>query len=307
MTFRALGVAGFHDVHAVVWGRRDSGRAVLCVHGYSGNARDFDDLALGLSHAARVTCIDVAGRGASAWLTPLEYHFGQFLADIRMLLARERIAEVDFVGTSMGGILGMLMASQASSPIRRLVMNDVGAFVPAGALELIGRNLEAPAVFASLAEVEAHLRHTHREWGPIDAAQWKRLARHGARRVDGGYALHYDPQITRVVRPMPYAAGVYFWDAWYRVRCPVMLLRGEHSQVLPADVARAMVRIHPATRVEEIAGVGHVPSLMDETQVGLVREFLQLPEPAGERRTAQAVSFRARHEPFPPLHPSGPA
>jgi len=291
-------------VHALTWGRRDSKRAVLCVHGYSGNARDFDELARGLSHAARVVCIDVAGRGRSAWLAPMEYHFGQFLADIRALLARLEISEVDFVGTSMGGLLGMLLASQASSPIRSLVMNDVGAFLPAGALEEIGRNLQAPAVFPTMDAVEAHLRHTHRDWGPITDTQFRHLARHGVRRVEAGYALHFDPQIARIVRPIPYTPGLYFWDAWYRVRCPVMLLRGERSRVFPADVARTMREARPGTRLEEIAGVGHVPSLMGDEQVGLVRDFLGLPAAAGERGRMRAVSSGARHEPFQFPHPS---
>ena len=291
-------------MHALTWGRRDSQRAVLCVHGYSGNARDFDELARGLSHAARVVCIDVAGRGKSAWLAPMEYHFGQFLADIRALLARLEIAEVDFVGTSMGGLLGMLLASQASSPIRSLVMNDVGAFLPGDALEHIGRNLDAPAVFPTLQAVEAHLRHTHREWGPIDDAQFRHLTRHGVRRVEGGYALHFDPQIARIVRPIPYTPGLYFWDAWYRVRCPVMLVRGERSRVFPADVARTMCEARPGTRLEEIAGVGHVPSLMGEEQIDLVRGFLDLPAAPGERRATSAVCSGARHEPFQLPHPS---
>ena len=294
-------------MHALAWGRRDSGRVVLCVHGYSGNARDFDDLARGLSHAARVICIDVAGRGESAWLAPMEYHFGQYLADIRALLAAEGIAEVDFVGTSMGGLLGMQLAAQASSPIRRLVINDVGAFVPSDALEYIGRNLHAPAVFPTLEALEAHLRHTHREWGPITDAQFERLARHGARRVEGGHALHYDPEIARVVKPIPYTPGLYFWDAWYRVRCPVLLVRGEHSRVLPAEVARTMREINSGTRVEEIAGVGHVPSLMGEAQVEMVRDFLGLADPARERRTRGVVSSQPRHEPHPPLHSPRPA
>lgn len=289
-------------MHALVWGRRDSGRTILCVHGYSGNARDFDDLAQGLAHAAQVIAIDVAGRGESAWLAPMEYHFGQFLADIRALLAKLQVAEVDFVGTSMGGLLGLMLASQASSPVRRLVMNDVGAFVPTEALEYIGRNLRAPALFPTLDALEAHLRHTHREWGPIDDAQFRRLARHGARRVEGGYALHYDPEIARVVRPIPYTPGLFFWDAWYRLRCPVMLLRGERSRVFPPDVARTMVQIRPGTRLEEIAGVGHVPSLMGDEQIDLVRDFLELPRRARERRPAGTVSTQ-RHGPYPALHP----
>ena len=235
-------------------------------------------------------CPDVAGRGESAWLpSPLEYHFPQFLADMRSLLVRLEVDEVDWIGTSMGGLLGMMLAAQPGSPIRRLVMNDIGAYVPADALAAIARNLEAPESFATFAEVEAHLRHTHRQWGDISESQWKQMAIHGSRRTDAGFRLHFDPQIARVARPMPFSPGLHFWDAWYRVRCPVMLLRGERSRVFPADVARTMREARPGTRLE---------------QIGLVRDFLGLPAAAGERGRMRAVSSPARHEPFQFPHPS---
>jgi pimeloyl-ACP methyl ester carboxylesterase len=287
------GVSGFHELHACDWGKRRARRVLVCSHGYSGNARDFDFLARALAGDMRVVCPDMPGRGESGWLpSPLHYHFGQFLADMRMLLARLGVAEVDWVGTSMGGLIGMLLASQPSSPIRRLVMNDVGAFLPTDALQYIGRNLDAPAVFATLADVEAHMRHTHREWGEIGDEQWRQLAVHGSRRTEGGWRLHYDPQIAQVVRPMPLMPGLYFWDAWYRVRCPVLLVRGEHSHVFPPEVAQAMIDIKPGTELVEVAGCGHVPALMSDDQVRIVREFLEQPAPAPERRSMPAVSPR---------------
>lgn len=287
---------------------------VVCAHGYSGNARDFDDLARALAVDARVICPDVAGRGESAWLgSPLEYHFPQFLSDINALVSRLGVKHVDWVGTSMGGLLGMMLAASPGSPVRRLVMNDVGAFLPMDALRAIASNLTAPARFESLEAVEAHMRHTHREWGDLTAAQWRRLARHGSRREADGYRLHYDPQITRLLQPMPFAPGLSFWDAWYKVSCPVLLLRGEHSQVFPRSVARTMLEVKPGAELVEIPGCGHAPALMSAAQVGRVRRFLAA-EPAPARmgrecpppsprfpfsRPASWASSSRRNGPFP--------
>ncbi len=248
---------------------------MVCAHGYSGNARDFDYLARALSTQARVICPDVAGRGRSTWLhTPLGYHFGQFLADFRTLLAHVGAKEVHWVGTSMGGLLGLLLASQPGSPIRSLVMNDVGAYLPLDALRHIGRNLEAPRRFASLAQVEDHLRRTHRDWGELTGEQWTHLVRHGSARTEDGYRLHYDPQIARVMGTLPFAPGLFFWDAWYRVRCPVLLIRGEHSEVFPAPIAATMLAVKPRAELVEIPGAGHAPALMSAAEIALVREFV---------------------------------
>ena len=275
-TYKGLGPAGYHELHYVEWGRRNAARTIVCAHGYSGNARDFDFIARELSADARVICIDVAGRGDSAWLaSPLQYHFGQFLADIRSLLAHLKVKEVDWIGTSMGGLLGMMLASQPSSPVRRLVMNDVGAFLPIDALQAISRNLEAPASFATLEAVEAHMRHTHRDWSAISDAQYRELAIHGSREIEGGYRLHFDPAIARVARPIPFTPGLFFWDAWYRVRCPVLLLRGVNSDVFPESVADTMLEVKPAARVIEIAACGHVPSLMCPEETAIVGNFLR--------------------------------
>ncbi len=249
---------------------------VVCAHGYSGNARDFDFLARELASDARVLCPDVAGRGESGWLaSPLAYHFPQFLADFRSLLAHAHVDEVDWVGTSMGGLLGLLLAAAPASPVRRLVMNDVGAFLPADALARIARNLRAPERFATRTEAGAHIRHTHREWGEITDLQWAHLVRHGTRRAEGGgWRLHYDPQIAQLVQPMPFASGLYFWDAWYRVQCPVLLIRGERSEVFPQWVGQAMLDTKPQAELVEVAGAGHAPALMAPPQIATVAKFL---------------------------------
>jgi pimeloyl-ACP methyl ester carboxylesterase len=226
-----------------------------------------------------VICIDVAGRGESDWLaSPLEYHFGQFLADIHALLAHLGVKRVDWIGTSMGGLLGLLLASEPASPVRRLVMNDIGAFVPMPALQAIARNLEGPSIFATLDDVEARMRRTHDDWGEITDAQWKHFAIHGSRRLeDGTYRLHFDPAIARLLAPAPLTPGVFLWDAWYRVNCDVLLLRGERSDIFPKAVAHAMVDMKPRARLVEIPGCGHAPSLMASSQIAIVRNFLAGP------------------------------
>jgi pimeloyl-ACP methyl ester carboxylesterase len=176
----------------------------------------------------------------------------------------------------MGGLLGMLLASAPASPVKRLVMNDVGAFLPLDALQAIARNLEAPARFDSIEAVEAHMRHTHREWGELTPEQWRHFAVHGSRRADdGGFRLHFDPAIARVARPMPLTPGLFFWDAWYRVGCPVLLLRGERSRVFPEAVAEAMLDVKPGASLVEFTGCGHVPALMSAEQVVVVQNFLR--------------------------------
>ena len=299
VSYRGLGVTGMHPLHATDWGPKRSSRVVVCAHGYSGNGRDFDALAAALAADGwRVICPDFAGRGRSAWLPAMQYHFPRFIADTRTLLATLEVTEVHWIGTSMGGLLGMMLAAQSSGPVRSLVMNDVGAFLPLDALQHIARNLEAPMAFPSLRDVEAHLRHTHRDWGEITDAQWKALARHHAvRSPGGGFRLHYDPQIAAISRPMPLTPGLYFWDSWYRVRCPVLLLRGERSAVFPPDVAQAMLDAKPAARFEEIAGAGHAPGLMSPPEIALLREWL-----AQEPRVAGTVSPEA-HEPPHRIHP----
>jgi pimeloyl-ACP methyl ester carboxylesterase len=247
----------------------------LCVHGYSGNSRDFDELAATLSRNTRVICPDMAGRGDSAWLaSPLQYNFPQFLADINTLIARLGVTSVDWVGTSMGGLLGMLLASSPGNPIRRLVINDVGAFLPMDSLQHISQNLRGPRRFATLDEVEAHVRHTHREWGELTDRQWRQLAIHSSRKVENGYRLHYDPNLANRVQPMPFTPGLYFWDAWYRVKCPVLLIRGESSTVFPPSVADTMLQVKPEASLVEIPGCGHAPSLMAPEQVEIVSGFL---------------------------------
>jgi pimeloyl-ACP methyl ester carboxylesterase len=294
--WRTLGPGGWHGLHATDWGRLRSKRVVVCAHGYSGNGRDFDWLARALASEARVICPDMAGRGESAWLpSAYAYNFPQLLSDTRAMLVKIGAPRVEWVGTSMGGLLGLLLASDSNSPISRLVLNDVGAFVPGDALREIAGNLRAPKRFASMASLTAHLKRTHGDWGPITGEQWAHLAHHHARGVDGGWALHYDPRIASIAYPPLFSPGLSLWNAWYRARCPALLVRGERSRIFPEQVLDQMLDAKPEAEHAQIADAGHAPSLMAPDQIALVADFLSRDakrvRPA--RRSPATVAARA--------------
>ncbi len=268
------------DLACVEWGDPNAPRTVLCIHGLTRNARDFDALAQALADAgARVIAVDVAGRGQSRWLDdPARYAAPTYVGHIAALLAALGLAEVDLVGTSMGGIIGMGLAARLDparpAPIRRLVLNDVGGFVPRAALEPIAAYLGVPPrLFADIAALEAHLRQIHAPFGPLSDAEWAHLARHSARPAIGGFVLHYDPRIAA-----PFLAGaaadIDLWPLYDAIACPTLVLRGAESILLPADVALAMTRRGPRAELVTFQGVGHAPALMAPDQIQAVRRFL---------------------------------
>ncbi|GAB4258144.1 MAG: alpha/beta hydrolase [Deferrisomatales bacterium] len=266
---------GFHRVAYTEWGSPESGPVVVCAHGLTRTGRDFDALARALADRFRVACPDFPGRGRSAWLDgPAGYTYDTYLADMAALIARLEGEEVLWVGTSMGGLVGMLLAAQPRTPIRALVLNDVGPFVPGAALERIRAYVGKAPTFGSLAEAEGYLRQVHAPFGPLTDAQWRRLAEHSVRPLeDGRWALHYDPAIGEALRAAP-AGDVDLWPVWERVGCPVLVLRGERSDVLLPDTARAMATRGPRAQVLEIPGVGHAPALLDDEQVARIRRWL---------------------------------
>ncbi len=256
------------------WGPA-SGKPVVCVHGLTRNGRDFDTLARALAaEGRRVICPDIPGRGISGWLPVAAlYSVPVYVGILTPLLAE--LGEYDWVGTSMGGLIGMGLISLPFDRVRRMVLNDVGPFIPALALSRMRDNLgHTPPRFADLGALEAYLRRVNAGFGPLTDPQWRHLAEHSARMsADGEMHLHYDP---RIVEPMQGVTltDVDLWGLWdWTVNRPVLVLRGEHSELLTAETA-ARMDLHANTTLATIGGCGHAPALMAEDQVKLVLDFL---------------------------------
>jgi pimeloyl-ACP methyl ester carboxylesterase len=269
----ALGSRGFHTVAYAEWGEADR-TAVLCAHGLTRNGRDFDALAAALSRDRRVVCPDIVGRGRSEWLAdPAEYGYPCYMADMAALIARVDVDAVDWVGTSMGGLVGMMLAALPGTPIRRLVLNDVGPFIPRAALERLRTYVGQDPIFADEAELEAYLRRVHAPFGPLDDEDWRHFVRHGQRRDAGGaLRLAYDPAIGRIFSGE--VRDVDLWAVWECISCPVLVLRGAQSDLLTADTAAAMAARGPRAEVVTIPGVGHAPALRTADQIAIIREWL---------------------------------
>jgi pimeloyl-ACP methyl ester carboxylesterase len=255
---------------------------VVCVHGLSRQGRDFDTLALDLCGEYRVVCPDVVGRGRSDWLAdPMGYVIPAYVADMVTLLARLDAETVDWVGTSMGGLIGLGLASLPGAPVRRLVLNDVGPAIEPAALARIGSYLGQPAHWKTLDEAADALLAISQGFGPHTREQWLALTRPQLRPDGEGFAPHYDPAIAmpfRAVTAELAAAGTAaLWQSWDRLACPTLLLRGAESDLLSHATALAMTQRGPVARLHEFPGIGHAPMLVQPEQRRVVREFLLAP------------------------------
>src|SRR5262249_15365500 len=282
-----LSAGGFHHMHYFEWGDPAAEHVVICAHGLTRNGRDFDTLAQALLPEFRVVCPDVVGRGKSDWLQVKEdYGYLQYCADMAALLARvtgpgaSAGPHVYWVGTSMGGIIGMLLASRPKTPIEKLVLNDVGTLIPKAALERIAAYVGKDPRFKTFEELEAYVRLVSAPFGPLTNAQWKHLTETGAkRREDGSWGLCYDPGIAAAFQKRS-VADVDLWTYWDAMSCPTLLLRGVKSDLLLRETAAAMTRRGPKPQLLEFDGIGHAPALMADDQVKVVRDFLLAPTPS---------------------------
>ncbi len=274
-----LSAQGFHKVAYSEWGDPDRPGTLVCVHGLTRNRHDFDILSRALSAEFRIACPDVVGRGGSDWLKdPAGYGYPQYLSDMNALVARLGVESVDWLGTSMGGLIGMMLAAQPGTPVRRLIVNDVGPFIPKASLERIAGYVGQDPRFPDLTAAEAYFRDVHAPFGRLTDAQWQHLTRTGVSEDDAdgedrGFRLRYDPDIAQAIGEAP-LEDVDLWDLWDRITCPVLVLRGAESDLLPAEVAQEMTRRGPAATLVEFPDCGHAPALMDDHQIAVVREWL---------------------------------
>jgi pimeloyl-ACP methyl ester carboxylesterase len=271
----SLSPHGFHRVAYYEWGDPGNPRVVICVHGLGRNGRDFDVLGETLAPTHRVLAVDMPGRGNSDWLgDPNDYVFPTYLTTLTALIARSGAAAVDWVGTSMGGLLGITVAALPNAPVSRLVVNDVGPTIEAVALERIASYFGMDPTFATYAEIEAYIRAISAPFGPLTDAQWEHVTRTNVRqRATGRWGVAYDPGIAVPFRAQP--APVDLWPMWDAIRCPTLLLRGARSDLLSAATAAEMSARGPKPAVIEFPGVGHAPTLLTPDQCDPVVRFLR--------------------------------
>jgi pimeloyl-ACP methyl ester carboxylesterase len=272
---------GLHRMAYWQW-QHDGGASdavLVCAHGLSRQGRDFDALAQAMRDRYLVVCPDVVGRGESDRLAdPAAYQITTYLADMVTLLARLDAKTVHWVGTSMGGLIGMALAALPGSPISRLVLNDVGPSIDVAGIARIAGYVGLPLTWASEDEAADYLLTISQGFGPHSREQWMALTRPMLRRDGDRFRLHYDPAIGAPLRAMTPAAAsageAALWAAYDAIRCPTLVLRGADSDVLAPATAAAMAVRGPKARVHEFAGVGHAPMIVAADQVAVVREFL---------------------------------
>lgn len=272
---RALGPHGFHRVHYTEWGDPRSSKALICVHGLTRTGRDFDFLAAALEQDYRVLCPDVVGRGESDWLPDkTDYTYPLYVNDLAMLLARIDAERIDFIGTSMGGLIGVFLASHPGTPIHKLVVNDVGPRIPVAGLQRIADYVGQVVAYDSIEKMERFMRTVGASFGKLTDEQWRHMTLHSSRQLeDGRYTLAYDPGIAENFKTLA-LKDIDLWPVWDAIRCPTLVLRGEYSDVLDHPDAVAMTERGPQAKLVEFPGMGHAPALMAEDQIAVVRDWL---------------------------------
>ena len=276
---KCMSPAGFHRMAYAEWGDPANPRVLLCLHGLTRLGRDFDRLARAMAPHYRVVCPDVVGRGRSAWLRdPNGYVIPQYVSDVVALIARLDVEEVDWVGTSMGGLMGIALAGQADAPVRRLVINDVGPRLDAAAISRIGTYLGAPVSFATVDEAVDYVAVVAAPFGVKKREDWRELVEPALRKDGERWRLHYDPSIGvpfKSVTPEGAAAAeAVMWKLYDSIRCPTLLIRGEHSDLLTRETLEEMKGRGPRPATAEVPGVGHAPTFMFEHEIAIVRDFL---------------------------------
>lgn len=283
---------GRHILFYCEWGDPKSNNIAICVHGLSRNSRDFDYLASAIADKYRVICIDVAGRGKSEWLSDKsKYDYDTYVSDVIKLLDHLGIRKFDWVGTSMGGIIGMLIAARYPHIVKSLVLNDIGPIIPGNAIERILSYVGSSYEFHNKIDAERALRERLATFGIKQEEHWKHLMTHSIiKKLNGKYTFTYDPDIIPTPKLVNKLTGmmkkimpgekkadfpdVNLFDIWTKITCPILALRGKNSDVLTKEVATQMKSSKDNIRIVEFEDVGHAPMLMEEEQIQLVRRWL---------------------------------
>ena len=285
--------SGGHRMAYWQWGDANAAAAIVCVHGLSRQGRDFDVLAQALvdriGHPVRVICPDVVGRGLSEWLKdPMGYQIPTYVGDMLALLGQlhkqAAITRLDWVGTSMGGLIGMGVCGTPGLPlpvpVRKLVLNDVGPQIQWQALQRIGTYLGNTGKFESVQQAADAMWAISTSFGPHTAEQWLALSQAMVKPLpEGGVTLHYDPNIAVPFRTLTQESAAQgqaaLWQAYDNVKADTLLTRGANSDLLSKETAQAMTQRGPKARLVEFEGVGHAPTFIAPDQVETVVSFLK--------------------------------
>ncbi len=275
-TVQCIGPSGLHRMAYTEWGARDNPRVLICVHGLTRNGRDFDALAEAMSGHYRVICPDVVGRGQSGRLRdPAGYGIPQYVADMVTLIARLNVDSVHWVGTSMGGLIGMALAAQEGTPLRKLVLNDVGPLITVASLQRIATYVGSDPQWASFDEALAYVKLISAPFGQLSEAQWHHLTETSiVQRADGRWAFRYDPRIAEPFKAAFVDQDIDLWPIYAGITCPTLVVRGAESDLLTRDTWQQMGACGPQAQLAEIPGVGHAPMFQSDDQIAVVRNFL---------------------------------
>ncbi|MFT4064125.1 alpha/beta fold hydrolase [Paraburkholderia sp.] len=270
--------AGLHRVAYTEWGDPDNPRVLLCVHGLTRSGRDFDRVAATFADTYRVVCPDVVGRGLSAWLAnPNLYGVPQYVADMVTLIARLDVETVDWFGTSMGGLIGMALAGLPDTPIRKLLLNDVGPHLEPVAVKRIGDYLGKPVRFDTLQQGVDYAAQLAQSFGPLTPEEWREINTPLLREQDGGWVLRYDPRIAQPFAAVTEEAAklgeAALWHSLASFQGPVLVVRGERSDLLSRETVEKMIATGRLVAGVEIAGVGHAPAFLAQDQIATARQF----------------------------------
>ncbi len=274
--YYGLSNEGFHRNYYREWGDPDSEHTIICVHGVTRLSRDFDVLANALSKKYRVVCPDIVGRGYSDWFgNKQNYNFLQYCADMNALIANLNVEKVHWIGTSMGGIIGMILSALPHTPIESLILNDVGPDLKRIELQRLGKYIGKAPTFATQDDLFTYYKETYQAFGNLPETHWKKMALYSSFKEDYGYRMHYDPKIGDAFRSSYSFYNFDLWKYWDEIECPTMLIRGKLSTFFTPEVAEKMLQRGTDVRLKEVDNVGHAPMLNNKAEVDFIKAFYQ--------------------------------
>lgn len=266
---------GKHRIVYQDWGDENNPKVLICVHGLTRNSRDFDYLAHELSSEYRVIAPDIVGRGQSDWLTDSSmYTMEQYASDMVSLITSLKLKEVDWLGTSLGGLIGMTLASQPNTPIKRLILNDIGPVIKKEAIAYLATALSETPHFQSLDDLRGFLKEAYVTMGHMDPHHWEHMVTYDHRITsEGKITRNFDPKITRWVTSMT-NSDVAMWELFESIQCPILIIHGQESVILTSEICQEMLKRNPHASLITLPGVGHTPSLMPKAQIQVVEDWL---------------------------------